>query len=456
VASALDGTLSGKSLGNIKRLLGDKTMHLDDWTKLGQDYKGLSDEQATRKFAHEFFADEVAPKRQGIALEGMPQSRFRGSAEDIPGVNPLTLGQSVKEGMIPLKGVFTGKRPADEFTEAMFRGGAYLERRLQGASRAEARAKTRATFVDYSDLTNFERQYIRPWMPFYSFAKGAAKKLANALYENPGFAIKDGKVVGRHSVAIRAQHEATAQELPLPSYVGQTGAIPWGELESGDRRYITSLGLMHEDPLAMFGAGPLGMAQEVLSRANPLPKFIVEAVTGESLFQRGPLGGRELSEADPTLGRLLTNLGLREEVDGRAQPVIGQTFEHLLANAPGSRLLTTLRTLTDPRKRLGDTVLPGEALIPALTGLRLTDVSPAAQDIAIQQHRDRLAKDLLGARMFQKTYIPEEQQARLRSLPDTADQYSAYQQLGRIRDKNYQRRKRQEAAKRMLEQATAP
>ena len=107
--------------------------------------------------------------------------------------------------------------------------------------------------------------------------------------------------------AIRATRNMQGNE-PLPEYLQNTAAIPLGELPGGDRRYLTTFGAMHEDTLPFFGGGVQGALQELGSRLHPIPKSALEWTFGESLFQKGLEGGRDISDLDPTLGRTISNV----------------------------------------------------------------------------------------------------------------------------------------------------
>jgi hypothetical protein len=472
----VDGFLTARSEKATMRLMDGKKIENIPWGKLGKEYRGLSNLEATKKFAQETRIYKVAPGGQGHALEGLPRELQRKLADEIPGFEPLSAGRAAKEGLIPLKPMFTGRSPAAEWTEGMNRISPYLERRLQGMSPKEAAAQVRASQVDYTDLSNFERNYVNPWIPFYKFTKGMTKKVASELIEHPGFALKDGKWTGRMSVAIRAQGGGQREDQPLPDYLTQTAAIPLGKLAGGGQRFLTSLGLMHEDTLSFLGDSVLDTGTEILSRTHPIPKAILELITGESFFQRGPMGGRELREMDPPLGRLLTNLGLREEAPGgRARPVgekyFGGKLESLLSNInPFLRGVFTARTSTDPRKALFANVaepptgilsrIPGPAVgFNVLTGVKVSDLSPAARDRAMRERLDQITLDELGGRGLTQTWIPPEEIERMRLIdPAQAQKMEQRNMLMKLIGKRFRDRKKEKLLKEQMQQAvqTAP
>jgi hypothetical protein len=89
-------------------------------------------------------------------------------------------------------------------------------------------------------------------------------------------------------------------------------------------------------------------------------------------------------------------------VTGRdpANPVdLPDIVEFAAANSPASRYITTARQITDPRKH------PLSLAANLATGVRVTDVSPEAQD-AILRHRASALTRQLGGRTFSQSYFP--------------------------------------------------
>jgi hypothetical protein len=147
-----------------------------------------------------------------------------------------------------------------------------------------------------------------------------------------------------------------------------------------------------------------------------LLKGPLEYTTNQSFFQAGPEGGRPLDELDPLMGRILANLsGQKDAVQ------LPQILEVAAANSPIASLLTTARTLTDPRKA-GDygalseaspVPLPGvPALLNTLTGLRVTDVSPGSKDAIVRDLLESRMKGA-GAKAFERVYFSKEQLAQM-------------------------------------------
>ena len=278
---------------------------------------------------------------------------------------------------------------------------AYLR---QGMSPRSAAKKVSRLQVDYSNLTQFERGVMRRAIPFYSFSRGILPWTVEELMSRPG---------GRLSKTIQTGERARRPDELTPDYVAGTISIPWPYgAEEGTDRYVTGLGLMYEDPIQFFSLDIQDTLLEIASRMNPAGKGIAEYASGQSFFQRGPTGGRLLEDLDPTVGRTITNVS--DWMAGRTGPgertrEAAETpleMELALSNSPLARLLTSIRTGTDPRKKAG------AKLTNLLTGVKITDVSPAAQDRIKLERAQELMKSM-GGKAFRKVYFTKEEKAMM-------------------------------------------
>ncbi len=275
-----------------------------------------------------------------------------------------------------------------EWTETMNRLAPAIELLRKGYDPREVKKLVDRAQISYArrGYTPFENEVMKRLFPFYSFTRGVIPRTIAELAQRPG---------GRTAQVIRATNRGRKPGELTPDYVAETAAIPTGTLEDGSQRYITGFGFQHEDPLSFAGGGVKGGLLEALSRLNPIAKAVPELASGQTFFQKGPVGGRPLEDLDPLLGRTLSN------VLGREKPVkLPASLEYLAANSPAARALTTARTLTDKRKwNLG-------GLANAATGVRVTDVSQASRDAIERERVAQVIKDM-GGKSFQKVYIPK-------------------------------------------------
>ena len=302
----------------------------------------------------------------------------------------------------------------------------YIYYRRKGYEPAAAALEVKKRHFDYKELAPAERELFKRGFLFYSFTRKMAPLVVQTLLERPG---------GVMAQSIKAAAKLHGdQDAPIPNWIRETTAIPLGGTADGTKRFITGLGLPQED---VFSFLPSPM-QELLSRTTPPIKAAAELSFGRSLFQRG----RPLEDLDPNLGRTLANirqLAGGPQADVRAKPLFGsQGLEFLAANSPLSRAISSVRTLTDPRKSWAD------AGINFLTGARITDVSAGAQDAELQEAAYRMLKKL-GGRTMQRTYVPQEEQARM--TPEELQTLAGIQMLNRQVDaRSRERRKRRLAA----------
>lgn len=359
-----------------------------------------------------------------------PGQFLKSAGQKAVGINPAT-GSFEKSRFNPLSvrgvggrdeslfGPVAASEQLGSYTDGLTRMAADLELLKRGYSPEQATELVNAAFVDYSNkaLTPFE-QAVRRVVPFYSFTKGQVKHLAGELASNPG---------GRQAQMIRGVSEMQGNDPTVPEYVRQTSGIPLGQDPDGTQRYLTGLGLMQEGPLAFLGGGAQGALMEGLSSVNPLIKAPIEYATGESFFQRGPLGGRDLGDLDPTIGRLLSNIGestgLRDPGSGPVRYPGQFPLEFIAGNSPLARGLSTARVLSDPRKSLG------ERAMNALTGFRSTTISPGAQDAVLRDAAAALGKQL-GAKEFSRIRFTEDELQRLEATnPTAAETARAFNEL---------------------------
>lgn len=327
--------------------------------------------------------------------------------------NPMDIHKvrGVQKRQVSEFGLIAAGEDVGDFTEAMNRIAPLIKQLREGVDIEYAVQKIKAAQVDYTarSFTPFERNVLKRAFPFYSFSSRMVPHTLQALWKRPG---------GRLAQTLRASRAGRDDSKVTPSHISEGLSIPWGEGKDGSDRYITGLGLMHEDAMPFIGpfAKALGgdfevkdLAGELLSRTNPLPKGILEFTTGKSFFQRGPMGMRELRDSDPTMGRLRSNFGVMmgKENERYPQPLFGSRgLETFTSNTPLSRILTTAKGVTDNRKE------GWIRAVNALTGVKISDVSEAARSSVLRQQLNALVLEK-GGRTYTKEYFSKELKASL-------------------------------------------
>lgn len=413
---------SASDLGDAKALVNGKQIDALQFPvvreMLAKEGMAATPENAMQMLRTHIASMEIAGAKQAAVSEvgqnvGPMAAKLADMEKEIPGMHPVSMVTAAKElggdwRKLGIKGVFGAKdttaplaRAGNElgtYTDSVNRLTGYLNQIRRGIDPFEARAKVMANQVDYTTraFTPFERTYMKRIAPFYSFTKGMMPYVFKGLADEPS---------GRLAQVVRGQGRMREDEEFVPSHIAQGTAMPIPGGPEGFQRYLTSLGLMHEDPLNMFRPGQTayktgqGTLQELAGRLNPLAKMPLEWAAGKQLFS-----GRDLEDLEGNLGRIGANLtGADEAYD---TPIIA---EQLLANSPASRLATTVRTLTDTRKGLGSKA------VNLLSGVRTTDVDiQKSRNIAIREAAEDVLKGNRGVKQLRPhLYVKEEDRHKL-------------------------------------------
>lgn len=359
----------------------------------------------------ELIGSRQAPQAQIGTPEGV--KTLADLTHQLPGHDPLTLraaARHLKTGTknpLDIRGV--GGRTETEFgpaamgndigvyTDTLNRLAPYLKQLERGVNPFAARAKVMAAQVDYSAraLTPTERAVMKRLAPFYSFTRGIVPFTLRELTQDPS---------GRLAQAVRGTARLRGDEDFTPEHISQSLAIPVPGAPEGFSRYLTGMGLMHEDPLSLFRPGQTvgdtvsGTLGEFLGRANPLAKAPIELATDRQLFT-----GREMKDLDSPVGRILSNTGVYEH-----PPAVPLLIDQVLANSPLARALSSARTATDTRKGV-----PAKALN-LLTGMRLSDVdTEKSRGIALREALEDILRAQTNARQYTSLYARDEDVARM-------------------------------------------
>ncbi len=373
-------------------------------TKLKESFEAFRSGQISPEMQREWFVNGVL--HEDMLFEGV-QTRLGTFGHVAP--DPISVpdawfeaGQQIEPSVLDrIPGLRTARQTqgtvlntgakVNRFVEYLNRVPLYETLKAKGWSAEAASKKVAELQVDYGrhNFSPFENEVMRRLVPFYSWQRSIGPVIIGSLLRQP---------TGLMGQSIRANRLASSEDPRTPEWLSGTLAIenPLGSSEPGGRSYITGFGLPYESTLAYFGGGVRGAGREFLSQLNPLVKAPLEWSTGQSFFQTGPEGtGRPLVELNPPIGQTLANIaGLEQPVD------LPDALEFAAANSPLSRYLTTARQVTDPRKSI-----PSLAAN-LLTGVRVSDVSPGAQDAILRQRADALLKQV-GGRTFTRTYLPE-------------------------------------------------
>lgn len=354
---------------------------------------------------HYFGGDSASVDASGLAqtlIDGIPGGQPRGLFESLFNrMKSQSLGQNLNPINVPgvpitKDGITKPRSSANlivgtagdirEYMDHWIRGASVLNRMRNGESFRQAFDTVAAHQINYDPRTfsRFERTWLKRLFPFYSFISRSIPMVATELATNPG---------GRLGQIIRLERFAQGgEDSYVPYDLQDSTAINLGSNPAGEVKYITNIGLMHEDALTYIAPtqGVRGMLTKVIGSSNPLVKGIIEGATNTSTFFDGPMGGRRLDDLDPALGRILNNFkrfthkhGLTGPADDRPEPFIHPIVEQIAANSPASAAMRYARIISEPSERRGTL----EKILNLTTGARTKIVTPQAMTRELQ---DRL------------------------------------------------------------------
>jgi len=93
-------------------------------------------------------------------------------------------------------------------TDNVFRFGMFMDQLHKGFSEAEAAKHVRSTFYDYSDLSPFEKTWLREVFLFYAYMRKNQVQVFNALADNPS------RVLGQFRMIANSQERAMGDQDP--------------------------------------------------------------------------------------------------------------------------------------------------------------------------------------------------------------------------------------------------
>jgi len=274
-----------------------------------------------------------------------------------------------------------------------------------------AAARTKRFLFDYGNLTQFEKNFMRRIMPFYTFTRKNLEVQVVEGLKAPGRIATQAKIFNTIGDIISSGDQASEEEIrTLPEWM-QEGLLIMIGRDDPDISFITSLGLPIEQSLGLD-------SKEMINMLSPLIKFPVEKVTGRSLFFEKEI--KDITDARPFINApqfIKDYIGYKAKPD-RNDPT--RTWHvstrpermHLLMNLPPtSRIWSFI-------KQVQDVDVPANARVfQQLTGIKPRTRDIEREKISREKEIIRELEDLLETRQvgatFEKFFIPKEKKKEL-------------------------------------------
>jgi len=196
----------------------------------------------------------------------------------------------LKEGAKDVSKIYSFGHKMSSTIEAFNRISPYIALRRQGFAPAEAARRVFRAQVDYTNLSAFERKYMRGLVPFYSFTRGMVPFVFEDVLMRPG-----GKQAHAIKGISRLQREDPRSAF-APRWIRQGTSIPasgglFGTPEPGMQRYVRAVGAPFEDVLSLVSLTGQGLGQSLQRtgaslgrRISPIGRVPIETAFGKSLY----------------------------------------------------------------------------------------------------------------------------------------------------------------------------
>lgn len=377
------------------------------------------------------------------------QNSILSISEYYPGAMPKTVSGSLADNfsrMIPsedrtlrdigrdflsVRGVgFGGKAPEQTYNplfraseeigdtvDSWARLGGYLALLSQGNSVEQAAKRMKKAMVDYSTLTNFEREkLVKFWLPWWSYNSRIASYVGETLLNNPG---------GRLAQTVRGFTNLgnLNEENYIPTSIRQNVGIKLSDGGEVDR-YLTGIDLPGFDALSILQPSrsfPLapdvqGTMRNIALQLGPIPRAAMELAANTDTFT-----GRPLSEADTTANRVY------QSIVGKDKAPLSPLTKVALSNLPFVQFFEPfLRPAFDDRIESGDKL--GKFLTNYMSGLKVQDVD---RGYRLRDQMRLLSPELEGVtRTFPIQYVPQDRKQAL--TPDEQNWVDLQSDLRRL------------------------
>lgn len=231
-----------------------------------------------------------------------------------------------------------------------------------------ANLEARKWFIDYGDLTQFEKSKLKPLIPFYTWIR---KNLANQI---SGLTLYPGM----YSLIPKARGALTDDEdfdyRILPEYMENLGYYPIGKTAAGKsimRWANIPLEDVNKIPIR-FEEGKLwkprlelqDFLDDVVANSHPMIKSVIELATGKDLFRKRDIKGMERApdifqylnnspKVVEFLDGIMRKAGVREGLkvttdrEGKEMKIDGRVARMLENNMPVLKVLNMALTMPE-------------------------------------------------------------------------------------------------------------
>jgi hypothetical protein len=179
---------------------------------------------------------------------------------------------------------------------------------------------------DYGDLTNFERNVIKPWVPFYSWLKNNTMLQLDQLNKNPRFySTWNHGIEGMHNWS--NMNEGDMEYLPPNAQLDYI-PLPFQRPNAENPEKMDEV--MLNPNLPMNDISKIGDIRSVASSINPFLKVPAELLTGKNIFfdqDIEPYPGATYRAPFQALAKLIPDGTLSKTTRNEVDPYTGEVTD---------------------------------------------------------------------------------------------------------------------------------
>ena len=179
----------------------------------------------------------------------------------------------------------------EEEARALF----FIEELRRGALPHEAARSMKRVLFNYSELTAFQRGFLKRLVPFYTWQdKNIRLQIAN-LFERPGQLVAQ----------VKPFRDRGPEEDMLPEYMRGDMRVSLGKNAKGGHSFLHGIDLPQQNLDLLFAGSPEATMRKNMSNLSPLIKGWLEIGMDRELFTNRPIKGQQwMGQWGPVLEKI--------------------------------------------------------------------------------------------------------------------------------------------------------
>lgn len=283
---------------------------------------GMGPDQISRYYvtAGRALHSKKAPAGWTDIVDEMRQRNLLGEATGLAGdiQRPDQLSGAAKAMMSgelnplnPDNRYYTGLRNINQrYIEEPAKVALYKWAKDQGQSADQAALTVKKYLFDYSELSDFEKQYLRNVFPFYTWTRKNVPLQLATLLQNPTRLTNQKRVFETFTSMATADESDPIRQAELPTYMQSPEFFRAPGVTTAEGEPVTLASRMPLFDLNLLTADPRTLLERGGFMLNPMLRVPAELMMGRRLGSQVPI--ESTRQVDPSALQRLTGLGVDE------------------------------------------------------------------------------------------------------------------------------------------------